>query len=228
MAAGIFSGSLVEEALGGSGARMPVPSASQLQRTATALVDLAIASVNLDSAEGAVSTPWGLDGADIPANNADDTTALVAFVQAEPVAREEAQDDLLGSFGVLAGSSSTGRLPSGRSPVASLRDSLPAYAKDLPEESESLARRAQQQCRGTALPLRGRAGLAAARGTAQGRSFSAGAVYHHTAAAAGENAFRNGEGTLSPMVPLLPGGRALGPGGHDPHCELRTEECVIS
>jgi hypothetical protein len=206
LGAGIFSGTVVEETFG---SRAPVPSPSQLQRTATALVDLAIASVKLDTSDGTTQMPWGSDGAEVPANNADDTTALVAFVQADPAARD-AQDDLLGSCGVLAGSSSTGRLHAGWSPAAQ------------PRESESLAQRAQQQCGGS---YRGR-GLVG-RGTANGRSFSAGPAFYNSAYQHAEEAFRNGDGTFSPLAPMMmPGGRL--DGGHDPHCELRTEECVIS
>lgn len=47
----------------------------QLQRAATALVDLAIARVKLDGTQTTGK---------VPANNADDTTALVAIIKAEP------------------------------------------------------------------------------------------------------------------------------------------------
>jgi serine/threonine protein phosphatase PrpC len=50
----------------------------QLQRAATALVDLAIARVKLDGAQTTLAT------GKVPANNADDTTALVAIIKAEP------------------------------------------------------------------------------------------------------------------------------------------------
>mmetsp|Transcript_37913 Transcript_37913/g.120466 ORF Transcript_37913/g.120466 Transcript_37913/m.120466 type:complete len:712 (+) Transcript_37913:48-2183(+) len=56
------------------------PGPAQLQRTAEALVELAIARVKLDPPEAERQEPWGAQGGDVPANNADDTTALVAAV----------------------------------------------------------------------------------------------------------------------------------------------------
>lgn len=50
----------------------------QLQRAATALVDLAIAGVKLDGSQPTLAADK------VPANNADDTTALVAIIKAEP------------------------------------------------------------------------------------------------------------------------------------------------
>lgn len=59
-----------------------VPSPVQLKQTATALVDFAIASVKLERPEAEKAGPWIARGGDVPANNADDTTALVAVVVA--------------------------------------------------------------------------------------------------------------------------------------------------
>jgi len=76
-----------------------MPSPAQLQRVAAALVDLAIASVRLDRTEDAHSMPWGIEGGEVPANNADDTTALVAVVVAE--ARPAATERLESCAGVI-------------------------------------------------------------------------------------------------------------------------------
>lgn len=51
-----------------------------LQRTAAALVDLAISRVKLDNNGNSTMAPWSANGTDVPANNADDTTALVSVV----------------------------------------------------------------------------------------------------------------------------------------------------
>jgi len=55
------------------------PSREQLQRAAATLVDLAISRVRLDLVDATSHTPWNVQG-DVPANNADDTTAIVALV----------------------------------------------------------------------------------------------------------------------------------------------------
>jgi protein phosphatase PTC7 len=59
-----------------------VPHRGQLQQAAGALVDAAISNVNVDSAGTVQMDPWQVPGKDVPANNADDTTALVAVVVA--------------------------------------------------------------------------------------------------------------------------------------------------
>jgi len=59
----------------------PVPGPTQLQQTAMSLVELAIASVKSDHADPADrAEPWNARGGGVPANNPDDTTALVAVV----------------------------------------------------------------------------------------------------------------------------------------------------
>eukprot|EP00930_Biecheleria_cincta_P027855 TRINITY_DN19486_c0_g1_i1.p1 TRINITY_DN19486_c0_g1~~TRINITY_DN19486_c0_g1_i1.p1 ORF type:complete len:782 (-),score=124.57 TRINITY_DN19486_c0_g1_i1:136-2481(-) len=56
----------------------------ELQQAASTLVELAISRVNLDP--DANKGPWQGDSNEVPANNADDTTALVGMVQAEALA----------------------------------------------------------------------------------------------------------------------------------------------
>lgn len=60
-----------------------LPSPAQLQQVAAVLVDRAIASVRLDQPEDGQWAPWSAECGDVPANNADDTTALVAAVVAD-------------------------------------------------------------------------------------------------------------------------------------------------
>lgn len=75
-----------------AGSQPLMPSCAQLRHVAAALVDLAIASVRLNRGEDAgCSAPWGGHGGDVPANNADDTTALVAAVvqSASPTAMRD-------------------------------------------------------------------------------------------------------------------------------------------
>jgi len=60
---------------------------AQLKHAAATLVDLAISRVKLDQPEGAPQpSPWNPNG-DVPGNNADDTTALVAVVAQEDFLR---------------------------------------------------------------------------------------------------------------------------------------------
>eukprot|EP00931_Biecheleriopsis_adriatica_P045518 TRINITY_DN26071_c0_g1_i1.p1 TRINITY_DN26071_c0_g1~~TRINITY_DN26071_c0_g1_i1.p1 ORF type:complete len:761 (+),score=153.27 TRINITY_DN26071_c0_g1_i1:74-2356(+) len=60
-------------------------SSEELQQAATNLVDLAIARVRTGRNDSN-QQPWQQNSGTVPANNADDTTALVAMIQAEAVA----------------------------------------------------------------------------------------------------------------------------------------------
>jgi len=68
----------------------------ELQQAASTLVELAISRVRLDGDDSA-RQPWQLDNNAVPANNADDTTALVAMVQAEALAP---MTDIEGQLGI--------------------------------------------------------------------------------------------------------------------------------
>ncbi|CAE7637095.1 unnamed protein product [Symbiodinium sp. CCMP2592] len=63
----------------------------ELEETAAALVDLAIRSVRLGP-DAAAAKPWTRSG--VPANNADDTTALVAVVQPQDVSSIDVAGEL--------------------------------------------------------------------------------------------------------------------------------------
>jgi len=63
----------------------------ELEETAAALVDLAIRSVRL-GADATAAKPWTRSG--VPANNADDTTALVAVVQPQDVSSIDVAGEL--------------------------------------------------------------------------------------------------------------------------------------
>lgn len=70
----------------------------ELCQVATLLVDLAIRSVKLDK-ENADKPPWQCNGA-VPANNADDTTALVAMIKTEGCTSESSPWIPKNEFGV--------------------------------------------------------------------------------------------------------------------------------
>jgi len=92
--------------VGAPGAAPRAPSQAQLRQTASALVDLAISRVKLDQPEGAAApNPWNAAGGDVPANNADDTTALVSVVM---------QDDRDGSSSARGGKPSKERSKRGQ------------------------------------------------------------------------------------------------------------------
>ena len=57
-------------------------SSEELGQVASLLVDLAIRNVKLDK-KNADNPPWQRNATSVPANNADDTTALVAMIKAE-------------------------------------------------------------------------------------------------------------------------------------------------
>jgi len=119
-----------------SGRQQAVPTPALLKRTAEALVDLAISRVKLDKPDNSQLTPWNSHGGDVPANNADDTTALLAaVVQAPPrvapqVDANTTRDDILGNS-IFASCPAGGGLPA----------SGPAVLKD----STNMATRRQQK-----------------------------------------------------------------------------------
>jgi len=69
--------------------QLGMPGPALLQQVARELVDRAIASVKLDRLDDPDSVPWSARGGEVPANNADDTTALVAAVVATPAAARD-------------------------------------------------------------------------------------------------------------------------------------------
>jgi len=79
---GLPSGWAWQQLASEDGAARAAPTREQLQRAAAALVDLAISRVRLENLDSTNRAPWSAQG-DVPANNADDTTALVAFVAEE-------------------------------------------------------------------------------------------------------------------------------------------------
>merc|ERR1712129_138642 len=81
-----------------------VPHRGQLQQAAGALVDAAISNVNVESAGTVQMDPWQVSGKDVPANNADDTTALVAVVvvaDASTAAPRDSEEPLESCAGVI-------------------------------------------------------------------------------------------------------------------------------
>lgn len=87
-------------ALGPPGSPPIVPSPAQLRHVAATIVDLAIANVRLDQPDDAQCLPWSGHGGDVPANNADDTTALVATV-VQPPAPQPSDEPLESCAGVI-------------------------------------------------------------------------------------------------------------------------------
>jgi len=93
---------VVERRCGGTNGS--VPHRGQLQQAAGALVDAAISSVNVDSTGARHMDPWQVPGNDVPANNADDTTALVAVLvaaDASTAAPRDSEEPLESCAGVI-------------------------------------------------------------------------------------------------------------------------------
>jgi len=132
-------------ALGPPGSPPIVPSPAQLRHVAATIVDLAIANVRLDQPDDAQCLPWSGHGGDVPANNPDDTTALVATVIQPPTPQPSDDEPLESCAGVI----DLSRLDV---PSNVLRDRTNLHA--TPDTDLHVHQELKRSCNGTAMPSR--------------------------------------------------------------------------
>jgi len=207
-----------------------LPSQDRLRGAATALVDLAISRVRLDQLDSTQTQPWSAQG-DVPANNADDTTAVVALVTEEMCRRPEVARE-------AAEVAAAGRVQYNGAGVAVLQDRtntaptlFSAHGLGVPPKVPHAGKGGfgmgppPQVMVAAAETMRGREAAKSSSGIGT-RSMSADASFcNHGSGTSG------GSGVA--VVQTARGSRRMSPPagartGASSHRELRRDECVIA